>query len=220
MSAQTKLRLKKLHGSFFIVAWFVFVLNAVNYIRYYKPFFEDSTIFGQKIWFQFHRAANIFALCLMICAFCFIFFVFDWKWQGPKVGGGDYNTTPGAIHSILGTFAFGLACLQVGNSFLRCAPGRKNRKIFNWIHRCLGASAFLLAVGTISIAAKFFAGLFSGGRSPSNLLYSFYAIIAACIITNEICTRFKFRMGLLISLLVLLVSSLIVSVCMSTLLLA
>uniref|UniRef100_A0A0N5A771 ascorbate ferrireductase (transmembrane) n=1 Tax=Parastrongyloides trichosuri TaxID=131310 RepID=A0A0N5A771_PARTI len=201
--------LVRIHGSAFIIGWFGFILNGVFYMRYYKSFFETEKICGQKVWFQIHRIFNTLALLFTTLGIICILTAFNFEWTGPKING-KYNTSPGAIHSILGVFAYGLLVVQVLNSFLRCAPNDRNRKYFNWVHRILGMSSFLLATGTITIAAKFFVVHFTSAKNAQYMLYVFYGIILCCILVNEISLRLHFHKAMYTTLIIIFVVSIIV----------
>uniref|UniRef100_A0AC35U298 Cytochrome b561 domain-containing protein n=1 Tax=Rhabditophanes sp. KR3021 TaxID=114890 RepID=A0AC35U298_9BILA len=211
MDPKTKALLTKIHGVFFIVAWFFFVVNGVNYLRYYKPMFDDKSLFGQKVWFNIHRIFNFIAVGLMIIGTIVIFIAHEFRWTGPRVGGGSYNSNGKALHALFGILAVGLAVVQVVNSFLRCAPGDKNslRYIFNWSHRILGIASLLLAVATISLAAKFFGNHFVPNSAPLTVLYVFYGFFIGCIFVNELSTRYQYHNLLMTSLVTFIIASLV-----------
>uniref|UniRef100_A0A0N5BCV8 ascorbate ferrireductase (transmembrane) n=1 Tax=Strongyloides papillosus TaxID=174720 RepID=A0A0N5BCV8_STREA len=208
----------KIHGTCFIIGWFFFILNGVFYLRYYKSFNERIHFNNQKIWFQVHRIFNTLALIVTTVGIITILIGHNFRWTGPKIGG-DRNTSPAAVHSMMGVFAYGLLVLQVLNSFLRCDPDHRNRIFFNWIHRILGISSFLLATGTITVAAKFFGSHFTSPKNAEIMLYVFYAIIVLCIIANEISTRLHFKKAMITVLIIVFLSSLIVCSYISALIL-
>ncbi|CEF59688.1 Ferric-chelate reductase 1 [Strongyloides ratti] len=213
-----KSTLTNVHGVCFIIGWFFFILNGVFYIRYYKSFFESKNILNQKIWFQVHRIFNTLALLITTIGMLCILIRHNFEWIGPKIGG-KQNTSSGAVHAMMGVFSYGLLVLQVLISFLRCAPNHNNRKYFNWIHRFLGISSFLLATGTITIAAKFFGSHFTSPKNAEIMLYVFYGVILITIIVNEISLKFVLKKQMTITLITLFFTSLIVCSYISALIL-
>uniref|UniRef100_A0A0K0EGP5 ascorbate ferrireductase (transmembrane) n=1 Tax=Strongyloides stercoralis TaxID=6248 RepID=A0A0K0EGP5_STRER len=218
IDSNTKSLLTKIHGTFFVIGWFFFILNGVFYLRYYKSFFENKNIYKQKVWFQIHRIFNTLAFLITTIGIISILIAHNFRWLGPKIGGKS-NTSPGSLHSIFGVFAYGLLVVQVLNSFLRCTPNHSNRKYFNWIHKFLGLSSFLLATATITIAAKFFSYHFTSPKNAEIMLYFFYGIILICIITNEVSLKFTLKKQMTITLVTLFITSLIVCSYISALIL-
>uniref|UniRef100_A0A0K0G2V1 ascorbate ferrireductase (transmembrane) n=1 Tax=Strongyloides venezuelensis TaxID=75913 RepID=A0A0K0G2V1_STRVS len=208
----------KIHGTCFTIGWLFFILNGVFYLRYYKSFNERKHFNNHKIWFQVHRIFNTLAFIITTVGMIAILIANNFRWTGPKIGG-YRNTSPAAVHSMMGVFAYGLLVLQVLNSFLRCDPDHRNRIFFNWIHRMLGVSSFLLATGTISVAAKFFGSHFTSSRNAEIMLFVFYAIIVFCIIANEISTRLHLKKAMITVLVTIFLSSLIVCSYVSALIL-
>ena len=91
---------------------------------------------------------------------------------------------------------------------MRCHPGTPKRPIFNWIHRCIGLTAYVLAsnylrivrkctitfIGTTILLATFFErhGLSqnNSGWVPQILLYVLWGIIIIGAIALEIAKCF------------------------------
>ncbi|CEF70110.1 Ferric-chelate reductase 1 [Strongyloides ratti] len=192
-------------------AWFLLVLKAVFYMRYYKQFLKHKHLFGVEIWFQAHRILNGLAFIFITIAIIATFAGNNFKWLGPKVNGNS-SGTPGVWHSMIGILAYSFVIFQLISSFFRCAPSKKNRLIFSIVHRTFGILSFTLALLNIFIAVKCFTNLYSNPSGAIDVLYCYYAIILICIITNEVQIRFKIRIGLLATLGFLIFSSLIVCI--------
>uniref|UniRef100_A0A0N5A770 Cytochrome b561 domain-containing protein n=1 Tax=Parastrongyloides trichosuri TaxID=131310 RepID=A0A0N5A770_PARTI len=134
----------------------------------------------------------------------------NFYWTGPRIGGKE-NTSPKSFHALFGVLSYGLLVVQVLNPLLRCGPNERNRIYFNWIHRILGMTSFLLATGTITIAAKFFGKHFTDPKNAEIMLYVFYGIIVLCVLINEMSLRLKLRKTIMfITLIVLFVFSIVV----------
>uniref|UniRef100_A0A0N4Z4V9 ascorbate ferrireductase (transmembrane) n=1 Tax=Parastrongyloides trichosuri TaxID=131310 RepID=A0A0N4Z4V9_PARTI len=209
-------RLIRLHAISMIVAWFLLILKGIFYMRYYKQFLRNKTFFGFEIWFQVHRIFNITAFILITISIVATFTANNFIWYGPQIKKSKSKTFE-KWHSMIGVIAYLLIILQVLSSFFRCAPSKKNRIIFISIHRSFGITSFILALLNILIAVHFFPSLISNPTGAADVLYVYYIIILLCIISNEIHIRFKIRIGLLLTLAILVFSSLIVCIYLSVL---
>ncbi|GMR37116.1 hypothetical protein PMAYCL1PPCAC_07311, partial [Pristionchus mayeri] len=149
----TGTKLKKAHGSLMMLAWLIFVPIAAIFARFLRAHWPTKKPFGLAIWFHVHRTCNFLACLVIIAGFVCIFIEADWKWRGVWSGSGNYWL---ATHSTVGIIACVLAWLQPFISLLRCDPQNPRRPVFNWIHRLIGVTAFLLAVTAVAIAANNF----------------------------------------------------------------
>ncbi|VDM37272.1 unnamed protein product [Toxocara canis] len=146
-----------IHGMVMLAAWFFVIAVAIASARYLRGFLPSKTPFGLRIWFHIHRTLNVIGVIAMLVAVFFAFMGKGWRWTGPAVGRSEAsNTSPGAIHSLIGAVSVCLAVLQPIGGLLRCAPDARARPIFNWMHRISGMLAFILAAIAILIAAIFF----------------------------------------------------------------
>ncbi|VDK46384.1 unnamed protein product [Anisakis simplex] len=157
ISKKTKRFFVLLHGIMMMTAWLFLIAAAIISARYLRQLAPSKTPFGLRIWFHIHRAANITAILVIWIALLFIFIGKGWRWTGPAIGRSQAsNTSPGAIHSLIGAISAGLATAQPFGALLRCAPESRIRPIFNWIHRTIGLLSFILAEISVLIAAIFF----------------------------------------------------------------
>uniref|UniRef100_A0A0M3I380 ascorbate ferrireductase (transmembrane) n=1 Tax=Ascaris lumbricoides TaxID=6252 RepID=A0A0M3I380_ASCLU len=123
--------------------------------RYFKSHWSHRTICGLQLWFHVHRAFNIIAAVLAIAGLVAILIAHEWKWTGPKVGGGSRNYSTASYHSIFGIFAIIFAWLQPFVALLRCGKDHPARAYFNWAHRALGMVAWVFGIAAIALACDF-----------------------------------------------------------------
>lgn len=139
-SKSSDLTLLRAHGAIMLVAWIVFATMAILVARYLKDAWGD--ICGKKGWFQIHRALTVTCLLLNTTGFVLVF-VHAEGWSDS-----------GGVHSVLGVIITFLACVQPILALFRPAPDAERRYIFNWTHRIVGISAFILAVANIILGLK------------------------------------------------------------------
>ncbi|KAK0421281.1 hypothetical protein QR680_015155 [Steinernema hermaphroditum] len=156
ISHETKWLLTKIHGIAFVFAWFFFVPIAVGSARYFRDSLTQYTPMGLRLWYHTHRTFNLIAAALMIVGLATIFVAHEWRWLGPKVGGGSRNYSSTAYHTMFGLFSVLLAWIQPFNSLLRCGPRHRLRILFNWAHRSIGIISLLFATTAIYIACVYF----------------------------------------------------------------
>ncbi|GMS84784.1 hypothetical protein PENTCL1PPCAC_6959, partial [Pristionchus entomophagus] len=149
----TSTKLVKAHGSLMMIAWLICVPTAAVFARFLRAHWPTKKPFGLALWFHIHRTFNILACLVLIAGFVCIFIETQWKWKGIGSGSGHYWVT---THSTVGIIACVLAWLQPFISLLRCDPQNPRRPVFNWVHRLIGVTAFLLAVTATAIAANNF----------------------------------------------------------------
>lgn len=187
-SGQVKLQPKKgnrtlvlIHGILMIVAWLWLIATAISSARYLRDHFPHTTPMGLKIWFHIHRTLNSIAVLVAIIAVLLIFIGKDWRWTGPAAGRTfGQNTSPGAVHSILGAIAVCLLLTQPIGALLRCSPDSRARPIFNWVHRSNGLVAYFLAFVALIIAVAYFHVWSS--RVAAVVLIAVYALLLVLLI--------------------------------------
>ncbi|XP_065649311.1 uncharacterized protein LOC100213924 isoform X2 [Hydra vulgaris] len=135
------IQLKKAHGSLMVLSWILFVTCGIFMSRYMKPFLTNK-IAGKDAWFRIHHIFMLSALLCMIVGFIIILVFFKGKLY--------LND----IHHSLGFSVFILGLLQPVLATFRCAPDHKNRVIFNWVHRFIGMTSWLIAVLAVVFGLK------------------------------------------------------------------
>ncbi|XP_012555832.2 ferric-chelate reductase 1 isoform X1 [Hydra vulgaris] len=136
------IKLIKAHGSLMVLAWIFFIICGIFTSRYMKPILT-SKIAGKDAWFRIHQSIMIIGLLCMISGFVIILVHFNGKLY-----------LKNDIHHWLGFTAIILGLLQPTLAIFRCAPDHSKRYLFNWIHRFIGMSAWLIAVSSIVFGLK------------------------------------------------------------------
>ncbi|KAL9950258.1 hypothetical protein ACROYT_G042733 [Oculina patagonica] len=155
-TADTKLL--KAHGSLMVLAWVGFATLAIFAARYMKDAW--GKLFGVKKWFQVHRALTVSCSVCTLVGFVLVFVHVE-GWSDADVA-----------HSVLGIIITVLVCVQPIMALMRPGPADENRWIFNWAHRSVGFTAFVLAV----------ANIFLGLRLPHlQAEFGEYFMIAFCV---------------------------------------
>ncbi|KAM9324758.1 putative ferric-chelate reductase 1 [Gastrophryne carolinensis] len=127
----------KFHGALMFLAWMTTVSIGVIVARFFKPVWPDSTLCGEKIWFQVHRILMITTLVLTAIAFV-LPFLYRHKWSN-RAG----------YHPYLGCTVMALAILQPVMAIFRPPTNSPRRRIFNWTHWGGGTAARIIAVAAI-----------------------------------------------------------------------
>uniref|UniRef100_A0A1I7ZW20 Cytochrome b561 domain-containing protein n=1 Tax=Steinernema glaseri TaxID=37863 RepID=A0A1I7ZW20_9BILA len=122
----------------------------------------------------------------MVVGLVSIFVVHEWRWLGPKVGGGSHNSSATAYHTIFGLLSVLLAWIQPLNSLLRCGPQHRLRPLFNWAHRSVGVVSFLFASAAIFIACVYFYKHLTSSRNAVIFACLCVGFIVGCAILLEI----------------------------------
>ncbi|CAD6186470.1 unnamed protein product [Caenorhabditis auriculariae] len=192
LSKSARFWLIKIHGVLMIIAWMVCVALAILSARYLRDHFPSSSPGGLKWWFHIHRTLNALAVPLVILATLLVFIAKDWSWTGPVASmNSEYNTNPGAIHSLLGSIAVLIALVQPIMSLMRCAPDTGARPIFNWSHRVLGFIGLTLALISIFIAANSFVSLWSDPSWGLAVVIFYIVILVIAFVLFEVLTHLK-----------------------------
>ncbi|XP_051970589.1 putative ferric-chelate reductase 1 isoform X1 [Xyrauchen texanus] len=127
----------KYHGAIMLIAWMSTVSAGVIMARYFKPDWPESSILGQKVWFQLHRMLMTLTVLLTLVGFVL-----------PFMYRGGWSKRAG-IHPYLGCVVMALAVIQPLMALFRPAPDASRRYIFNWMHFGTGTLAQVVAVVTI-----------------------------------------------------------------------
>ncbi|XP_028404492.1 ferric-chelate reductase 1-like isoform X2 [Dendronephthya gigantea] len=138
---------KKVHGSLMTVVWILLASSGLFFARYTRQNWPDTELLGTKVWFQFHRVLMAVVVLGTIASIVIIFVDLD----GFTEHEGTVKT-----HAIIGLVVFLLAVLQPIGALLRPHPGTPKRPYFNFFHRSLGVSAFVMSVVTIILGLDFF----------------------------------------------------------------
>lgn len=118
-------------------------------------------MFKVNFWFNIHRPFMILIVIVELVAFLVILSSLDWSWV-------ETDEKVNFVHSIFGITTIGLSIIQViiqiiivhcislllllfvcfcqvSVAFFRPHPGTPKRYIFNYFHRSVGLSAFVLS---------------------------------------------------------------------------
>ncbi|XP_033740422.1 putative ferric-chelate reductase 1 [Pecten maximus] len=142
--------LVKVHGSLMVVAWVLFSSIGIFVARYLKPMWPNSTILGQKVWFQIHRTCMVTVFVLTAASFVIIFI--EVGGFSDDVGISDDSHKFATYHPFFGIVVMALTVINPFITLFRCAPGHKRRPIFNFYHWFFGTSAHVIAAVTIVFA--------------------------------------------------------------------
>ncbi|KAJ8397542.1 hypothetical protein AAFF_G00438180 [Aldrovandia affinis] len=147
----------KFHGVFMLIAWMATVSTGIIVARYFKDDWPDRALFGQRVWFQVHRALMLLAVLLSSVGFIL-----------PFIYRGGWSHSAGA-HPYLGCTVMALAVIQPLMAVLRPPPDSTRRYIFNWIHMGAGTIAEIIAVIAVFLGIHQQALLLPGPWSTSVL---------------------------------------------------
>ncbi|CAI4226588.1 unnamed protein product [Auanema sp. JU1783] len=156
-------RIAVLHGVALLVAWWILGSSAILIARYFKPLFPRSKLLGTAVWYQFHRDLFIISLVLQVVAVVFIFYQANWTWYECSYTC-NADSWAKKMHAITGFAATALAVLQPFFAFLRPSPDSAKRPIFNWLHWCVGMTAWTLASVTFIFSLQL-------GKTGMNAVY-------------------------------------------------
>ncbi|KAG7336059.1 hypothetical protein KOW79_000752 [Hemibagrus wyckioides] len=127
----------KFHAAFMLIGWMMTVSTGVIIARYFKPDWPETTVCGQRVWFQFHRGLMLLTV-LLTCIGFILPFIYRRGWS--KRAGS---------HPYFGCTVMALAVIQPIVALFRPAPDSSRRYIFNWFHLGTGTVAQVLAVVAI-----------------------------------------------------------------------
>lgn len=166
--------LKKLHGSLMVIAWLMASSIGMLFPRYMKKTWVGKQWMGKDRWFMFHQVL-MFTSWLLTCV-GFVVIIVDLK-------GWVKLSIVQEPHPLIGCITIGLAFIQPLMAFMRPAPSSPNRKIFNWVHRCVGYSAHLLAVVCIFLAVEM-----EAVRLPTETYWIIGAQVVIYVLTHSFLT--------------------------------
>ncbi|KAL7887358.1 hypothetical protein AOLI_G00050790 [Acnodon oligacanthus] len=129
----------KFHAVFMLIAWMTTVSTGVIIARYFKPDWAETSLCGQRVWFQFHRALMLVTVLLTCIGFIL-----------PFIYRGGWSKRAGS-HPYLGCTVMALALIQPIMALFRPAPDSSRRYIFNWLHLGTGTIAQVIAVVAICL---------------------------------------------------------------------
>ncbi|XP_077981575.1 putative ferric-chelate reductase 1 [Glandiceps talaboti] len=140
--------LLKCHAGLMVGAWLGFASIGIMFASYFKIFWPNSKLCGEKPWFAMHRFFMVMALLCFVGGFVVIF-----------VHVGDfihYETMdqPIFIHAACGISAVALGLINPFMALCRPTPTASKRPIFNWCHWCVGRSAHILAIACVFIGVN------------------------------------------------------------------
>ncbi|KAF4088137.1 hypothetical protein AMELA_G00079290 [Ameiurus melas] len=127
----------KFHAAFMLIGWMMTVSTGVIIARYFKPDWPETTVCGQRVWFQFHRG-----LMLLTVLLTFIGFILPFVYRS------GWSKRAGS-HPYFGCTVMTLAVIQPIMALFRPAPDSSRRYIFNCVHLGTGTIAQVLAVVAI-----------------------------------------------------------------------
>ncbi|XP_010889424.1 putative ferric-chelate reductase 1 isoform X2 [Esox lucius] len=134
--------LMKFHGVFMLVAWMTTVTTGVIIARYFKMDWPGTTLLGQSVWFQVHRALMILTVLLTSVGFML-----------PFIYRGGWSKRAGS-HPYLGCTVMALSVIQPIMALVRPAQDSSRRNIFNWAHWGTGTTVQILAVAAIFLGIQ------------------------------------------------------------------
>ncbi|XP_063768568.1 putative ferric-chelate reductase 1 isoform X2 [Eleginops maclovinus] len=147
----------KFHGVLMLTVWMWMVSTAIFIARHYKNTWPETTVLGQKLWFQLHRTMMVLAVLLTGVAFT-LPFIYRRGWS--KRAGS---------HPYIGCTVMALSVIQLIMAALRPAPDSPRRIIFNWMHFVTGTGGQILAVACVFLGVAQQALLLPGPYSPAML---------------------------------------------------
>jgi hypothetical protein len=133
------------HAMVMILSWMFFGSTGILFARYGRSLRLGTRrqLLGKAVWFQIHRFLLSVTPLLTLLGFFIILVRFGGTWADPKISLLRF------IHSIFGGIIVCCTILQVWLALYRCNPHSRYRYIFDWSHRIIGLSAFVLSPPTI-----------------------------------------------------------------------
>ncbi|XP_017576664.2 putative ferric-chelate reductase 1 isoform X2 [Pygocentrus nattereri] len=132
----------KWHGALMLIAWMVAGSTGTFIAGFFKPDWPEKTLFGQRIWFQVHRAVMMLTVMLTFVGFT-LPFTYRRHWSRGA-----------SAHAFLGCIVMALAVIQPIMAALRPAPDSSRRRIFNWLHWGAGGAAEIFAVVAMFVGMR------------------------------------------------------------------
>ncbi|KAL3125125.1 hypothetical protein niasHT_001202 [Heterodera trifolii] len=177
------LTLIDVHGIMMVIAWLCLTSVALYSARFMRSAWPHTTIMGLKIWFHIHRTLNFLSVIVMVVSVLLVV-LFKGRWTGPWFG--DIQIGWGAWHSLAGAASVFLALTQPFGALFRCGIDHPKRPLFNWAHRGVGLTAFVLALFSIFVALWKFKSHFALANFALWLLIIFYIVAFLIILASEV----------------------------------
>lgn len=136
-AAKSKIPYIETHGVLMVIAWIGFASVGMFMARYMRKTWSKK-VFSKDIWFQVHRTLMVATVSVTILGIIYAFYFKEWRW----------SANAGA-HPILGIIVLCLAVFQPIIAVFRPHPGESRRWLFNWVHRSIGVTTYILAVATV-----------------------------------------------------------------------
>ncbi|KAA8495244.1 Protein Skeletor, isoforms D/E [Porphyridium purpureum] len=124
------------HAVLMGLAWIILVPWAI--------FMPRVLHFKDPLWFNLHRALNLFVTCMVLSAFVVALV---------------YGTRTETAHLVIGCIVFGLLVLQIAGGLLRADKGSARRTAWRMAHVLSGRVLELLAVANVFIGMSIFGGV-------------------------------------------------------------
>ncbi|XP_034998905.2 putative ferric-chelate reductase 1 isoform X2 [Hippoglossus stenolepis] len=142
----------KFHGVFMLTVWMWIVSTAALIARHYKDFWPDTTVLGQRLWFQLHRTMMVLAVVLTSAAFT-LPFIYRRGWSKCCLEEA-FRPMGAGSHPYIGCAVMALSIIQPIMAILRPVPESPRRIIFRWLHFGAGTAAQILAMCVFLGAAQ------------------------------------------------------------------
>ncbi|XP_049299019.1 putative ferric-chelate reductase 1 homolog isoform X1 [Anopheles funestus] len=123
--------LKRLHGTFMVIAWLFFNSLGNTVARYFKKTWTNRQYFGVPVWIFYHRV-YMMACWTLTCAAIICIFI-------------DLEGFEAHAHSIVGLATFALVFVQPILGLIR-PPQQQAQSAIRILHSLLGHGAYILAV--------------------------------------------------------------------------
>ncbi|KAF8360140.1 hypothetical protein PRIPAC_98123 [Pristionchus pacificus] len=146
LSVQSRLWMIKIHGVLMVIPWLSLIPSSIISARYLRNEWKCLSPGGVHLWFHIHRVLNWISLILLIISTLLVLIAKDFKWKGPwpnKPPG--KSTSPGALHSLIGTISLIGIVIQFISAYFRPSPDSIIRPYFNTFHRFVGIFSLLSA---------------------------------------------------------------------------
>uniref|UniRef100_A0AAG5D5C4 ascorbate ferrireductase (transmembrane) n=1 Tax=Anopheles atroparvus TaxID=41427 RepID=A0AAG5D5C4_ANOAO len=123
--------LKRLHGTFMVIAWLFFNSLGNTVARYFKKTWTNRQYFGMPLWIFYHRVYMV-ACWALTCAAIVCIIV-------------DLEAIKAHAHAIVGLTTFVLVFIQPILGL--ASPGQPQpRAVLRFVHALVGHTAYILAV--------------------------------------------------------------------------
>ncbi|XP_017269555.1 ferric-chelate reductase 1 [Kryptolebias marmoratus] len=123
----------KFHAVLMLTAWMWTVSTAIFIARHCKNLWCDTTLLGQKVWFQLHRSMMALSVGLSCVAFI-LPFIYRGGWKQPADS-----------HHFTGWVVITLTVIQSIMAILRPSLQSPRRVLFKWMHFGAGTVGQILA---------------------------------------------------------------------------